>query len=54
MAELLCYDNSRELTDGNWTNTDTKRYALGLLIDQIDIAAGGGGGGRPEFRGGNL
>jgi hypothetical protein len=48
----LCYATSR-VDGGNWTNTDTRRYALGLLIDQIDISAGGGGG-RPEFRGGNL
>lgn len=47
----LCYATSR-VNGGSWTNTNTKRYAIGLLIDQIDIPAGGGG--RPEFRGGNL
>ena len=40
----LCYATSR-VDAGEWTNTNTKRYALGLLIDQIDIPAGGGGGG---------
>lgn len=47
----LCYATAR-VDSGAWTNTDTKRYALGLLIDQVDIPSGGGG--RPEFRGGNL
>ena len=47
----LCYATSR-VDGGSWTNTNTRRYAIGLLIDQVDIPAGGGG--RPEFRGGNL
>lgn len=40
----LCYATER-VDSGAWTNINTKRYALGLLIDQVDIPSGGGGGG---------
>lgn len=38
----LCYATSR-VDGGAWTDLTTRRWAIALLIDQVDIPAGGGG-----------
>lgn len=40
---ILCYATSRT-NEGAWTNLTTRRWCMSLLIDQIDIPAGGSGG----------
>lgn len=49
----LCYATHR--TDGGaWTQTDTRRYLIGLLVDQYDDGAGGSGGGGLPILGGSI
>lgn len=49
----LCYATSRD-NGGAWTNLGTRRWAVYLLIDQIDIPSGGGGGGGLPILGGSI
>lgn len=47
-----CYQCVRQ-DAGSWTDTDTKRVVMSLLLDGFDTG-GSTGGGRPEMRGSNL